>query len=822
MRLQIKLFAPVFILLFFAAAPALYAQQQTIPEAVKYSVVKKFDVKKLGVNEPFELPYITYFCDDITLEDFNLSNFSLNPGSATAKNEGSICKNVVVIANTLRISGNNSIIIESFAGSEANRDGGSVTFICRKLILTEEARLLLSGTTGFPGVKNWATPLGNNYAYGYGTQFYFAAEQVVFEGNGFNTLKATFLARLRQLMEQMKGYTVDLTYPFNNIYLRTFSPVTMLTIMRKYRSELSPADTMIIHNLAKPGNIVNDSLITRYLYLAGLEYNDTRNVYLFSSLFWLTDRAKLSSSAIYTPPFISLKSTDLPPVPPNNQANYANFNKIYGTPLGLDASSFITEKLKTLTGQNVIDPRSYEIVGALFDENAMSKLPSPLKKLFSAWAAEWMKYMNKEIISAKLLGNRKRFFSLLKQVVEMPRYQLDAPYDDEYFSKYTATLEMLNEAQNLVSSDQATLSTPFQGRILSYLKRGLPESFYLHPTDIVINGIRNTAAFNYGILEIVETPEKSYKLRMEAELVSDPLAAGALSAALEAKYGRGAEPGLMPGIVYELAAAKTDGIINSAITVAGSLVSVTLYIRPESISSAMFQLSTAGLQVNVRWKLPGNPEQQGESLPLLLRLNKRVGHNIKINGLTLENTRDNAAVTIAYLTTSKGRTVFLKDARINAGGTYALDATMLAPGETIAGIPDLALSYNDGSFEQTINRFMVLENNGVAEKVVVKNTIPAIITPPGTELSMQVQSVDFTLTLLSDEQSGGIPLTNKSLSPAGSFGAEAQVVTPRISVQQNRYQLTGTVRFSDGGTARLSPIPFQGSRVDITTDKIIF
>src|SRR5690606_5104398 len=95
---------------------------------------------------------------------------------------------------------------------------------------------------------------------------------------------------------------------------------------------------------------------------------------------------------------------------------------------------------------NVIPLFGMEEVGGVFGPEALRTLNTEHQKLFSQWAVEWIKYQRTQALQAQALGNRAALFKALRAIAEMPTYQLDPPYNEEYAEVNTQMLTMLSTA----------------------------------------------------------------------------------------------------------------------------------------------------------------------------------------------------------------------------------------------------------------------------------------------------------------------------------------------------------------------------------------
>lgn len=809
-------------ILFFLCLPS-YAQYANIveidklPTATEYSAKKWFDVATIGGPQvPFDRDNVVVYSNNITIKNFHLERKGGNP------------KNIIIIANTVQLGKDNEIILESNASFNpgdftskfynpysqrpiVDELGGSFIILCRQLIISHESRLRFVGH-GRPGY----------YTSGLGARFYIAAEQIDIDPQVIQKISISYL---KAFEEYLQKELIDKKTTSNQDEIVLFFKNMNFDLSREDAGKISDLlnnnrkDDKLIKSIIPYINILLNENIFQYFKL-------NSNKYVVLSTLFARDLEKgLNGYGESLSPF-------KPIYPFNTESKFVELeaNEKQNIPFVIGASAEMQTFIKTPTQQSpsgfvggapsFVTSAGMEQVAGAFGAEALRTLNTEHHKLFSQWAVEWIKYQRDVALQAQALGDRVTLFKALRAVAEMPRYQLDVTYSRDYASVNTQMLSLLTKAKNLISEKQLIMEAPLAGTPATVFSQGIPARYFQPPTEVLLTGVRSGKKWDYGIIEDVNTPERLKRFRLQGELKADPLVAALVTQKLQNEFSSTLQPGLLPNIKYGIEGVTGDGIKSFKATVNGSVVNFMLDIEPESVGPVMLRLASTGLPYFLKWTVPGDPEQNGQLGPLQLRLNRRTGGQVHMEGLKISNEETEGSAKVTYVRTSKGRILPVKEIVVEAGKSVSLTGLSLNTGEYLVNVPDMGIQYDDGRFERAITRFLVLDGNAVIDEVVISNRIPATITPSGTDLTFQVRNVEVALALVNPESKVAKPFADGWLAPDKSQGSAMRARIPRLAILSNTYRITGKVHFSDGGSASLKPTDYTTPVISITTDQI--
>jgi hypothetical protein len=485
-----------------------------------------------------------------------------------------------------------------------------------------------------------------------------------------------------------------------------------------------------------------------------------------------------------------------------------------------------TIKFALNTGYTVTDhftrslfPAGLDVLGISTGFNALRVLPVNQQNLFSQWAVEWLKYKKSQALQAKILPNRQKYFNILREITEMPLYQLDGPFDEQFNSIKSEMIGYLSEAQNLVGVQSLILGDQAAGVNVSVLSQGIPAKYYAHPSDILLTGLHSEHSWYYGLLQQVSTPQRVTRLILQGILQVDPLTNSSINEALEKEFGANLESEPLSGLKYEIEGVTGDGIKRFDALVNGGLINVTIDIEPttEAIERIMFRLATIGLPYYLKWTLPGHPTQQGIFGPLQLSINRRTSGLIHVDGKKIVNGEKTSAAHVRYVRTSKGRILPFKEVRVAPKSSVTLNDFDLENDEKLVDVPDLGIRYEEKDFNSTASNFLVINEGSIFNQLTVKNIIQATITIPGSGLTYPVESIEVFVTLIDPDTQAQRPIAHFLLSPNNL--PNSTVVIPTISLSTNTYRITGQVHLI-GGIVQLKPQDSKLPDITISEDDI--
>lgn len=773
-----------------------------LPKATQYLKRTRMSVNSFGVGYPTSDNFTVVFADNIKFEHFHMFR---NGGAA---------KHLMIIANTITIGNDNTVVSQSDNRNGDDPDGGSLIIICRKLRFDVNSSIFFLGTAiNMQGFKTGTQP--PVYSGSYGSQLLIAAEKI-------------------EVSPELRRRVINHHLAAHDKYI-------------SYLIEDENRKKVIIDNLLRPplitsGIVVDflgDDKVSEYLNILNSQQTDNRKVieiaHQLRSLYYkddhgLYDLIRYDITRSWRSAFLNAQ-TPFSNVFPYGEPFYYPKEGYYGiggaVPIvvssGFCDPLFINGVLQPEYRQleYTTFPSSVEVVAAMINKDALRVLSADHQELFSQWAVEWIKFKKSLAERLNQNGDRVGFFNAIREIFEMPRYELDAPYNDQYDAIYNQAVALLSEAQTLVSVKQLILDAPLAGKPANVFAQGIPFKYYLPPTEILLNSIHQTNDWFYGLVEEINSPERLKRLTFQGELKTDPLITKAVIDKLSASENVTLQQGLLSNVRYEIAGDLGDGIRKFTALLEGNAVNITLDIEPDAVAKVMLRFTNSGLSYHLKWNVPGNPVQQGEfDQPLYLRLSRRTGGRIEVRGMQITNNETKGAVKIVYVRTSKGRVIPITETIVEAGKTVTLSGIPLEQNEQLSDVPDMGITYDDGSFQTSIGRFLELPGGSVVDKIIVSNKIPATISPAGSELIYQVYNVEIDLALVDPDTQVARIFEHKALSPDGSDGAITRAQTERLLGLSNRYRITGKVNLKDGGTIELKPTDFTSPVINLTVDQL--
>jgi hypothetical protein len=564
MKNNLLRFLRIFYLLFFIIYGKQHVEAQgflkpPLPDAGTYVEKDWFNVSSLGSQMPFSESNVVVFANSITLEKCAFIRYGGQP------------LNYVIIADTIHLGSQNYITIASGFGmgnptfvfnlGQVFPQGSSITLICRTFVIDRYARMFFTGTSDFSAPPYLAANPHPELSFNgcYGAQFYIAAEKVVVEPNLMEEIQSAYLTMVKRFNQSILGKNLlndnDQVSQFTQqlINLNFFYNKKLNATNRTYTNSF-------INSISADQSInINDHIDSCELDLEQLQFIDLKDFDKIRACTGYSDpRFFRVSNGISSKPFMDISPLHFAF---QNNFNYINlYTGFNDWPVIVVNSIYYEPNIRNQPIQWRGYPASNESIGALVGNNALNTLNADHSKLFSKWLLEWVKYELQIAIRANALGNKAELFNALKKIADMPSYQVDPAYSDEFNAVYNNALSMLSNAQKLVNTKRLILDSPASGRVIDILSEGIPTKYFMNPSEILINGIRNGDDWNYGTIDYVNSPNRIARLTIQGDLKIDPLIKTAVNSKLNTLYGSTLEQSDLPNITYEVQGIPSNGI----------------------------------------------------------------------------------------------------------------------------------------------------------------------------------------------------------------------------------------------------------------------
>lgn len=829
------IFSIVFLLVFFE----INAQAQSgflapsLPSASSFTVRKLFDINNMGAQLPFDESNTVIFADKIKIQDLSFVRYEdfLNNG----------VKNIVIIANEFELGANNQWISESSDGDSMQRAGGSLIILCRKLLIDNTSSLSFTGATRKP--KDFhASPMTSEQNLpqyvggGFGSQLLISCEQVVLSDLVLKRLYDTWISAAEAFFKSKEGKTFYFQPVPGTEHLFTPEQIAnihteetsyhdeMLKFLETYKSLITTSDYNRYKAIYDIRRKIDDSTTQASMMISSIRLSNLNQREQLSFSFGYDTTAQNTFQLGFYPRVSPPKSYLEIAKPFEEYRSVPWIIKMGQLPISILSSDEMVLAVKHIGGGSFfsmpgIFPAGQEIIGIQTGPDALKTLNADQQSLFSQWLVEWIKYKRTMALQAKALGNSGELYKILQAVAEMPRYILNEPYATQYDDVNNQLLSMLSDVQTLIINKKITLDAPYTGTVVPLLAQGVPSKYYLIPNSLLLNGVHSNNNWYYGITENINDPIRTTRISLEGTLKRDPLLLSAINNALSS-IGSSLEQSDIPNLEYNISIVPIDGLRSSHSTILGSVVNLSLDVEPEKISNFLFRWAVSGLTYYINWTLPGNPLQSGQVGPFSFRLDHRTGGRIVVDGDQFANKELNGSAKIRLVETTMGRVLTIPDVEVKAGQTVPVPNITLQQNEHISDIPDVGITYDDGSFENTIGHFLIMPTDAVIDHVVINNKIGPIITLQPNDLTYTVKNLEVDIAQVDIETQNANIFSHAALSPAGSDKCQANCQVPRLATLSNRYRITGKINFTDGGFLLLKPQDYTGAQIDITIDNI--
>jgi hypothetical protein len=700
---------------------------------------------RLQIGGPTSKSTVVVIADDLDLGDRQYNYL-----------KGTAPKNIIIIADTLRLSGVVQIDLSGKASANVEkRSGGQLMIFARHVICAEGAKIAFHGIPTFysspfnPPTSSGTLDLQNVPQAG---RFFFGAESL-------------------ELTAALK----------ENILQRTLQRDDLLP-----QTTREPLSQQKIDGIASLIDQTYDDAAVRRDLRALVGSKSTFDNELIDLVFTL--RAGALEHALKLQP-----------------------NEVFQTYLA--AAELEDPDMKQFTWMPKPTPgifRTANKAEALVQFDPGFKLP------LSEWVVRWHRAMARRITEARIKGDRAALYQAFDAVEHFPGYPIDSEAEARYLkilgeiqkAQADAKLGLIVEAVNT----STTGSLPVQ---LDAYAEGTSLDYRVGPTNVLLREYSIGGKRKLGLYRFDSAHPNELEFYITADLTVNPALSKVLDEYFRKRSFRYAGQftrwdlhflgfDTIPGIVSE----------KSTVTVSGSLLQAKLVI--DKTGTGLVQWSTAGLPLKFSWEYLGDSKIGGTLRNLLLKRGTRAEPLVSVVGGVATN---NSAlpVRLRYALAGDGRLLDFTPqfVELESGKSATLPlpasvdpATVKIPAEAVESI------YRDvRDFDQD---FFGINDEQLAEEVTVSNELTINNVPE----KGPIDYVEVRLVYASDASGGAPQQWSVNLLPSPHSGAVARRWFFRDKQGNRNIALTGTLHYMDGSSQALKPLTTTQILVRIGTELI--